>query len=208
MFTPHAAAPPDPLIPDPDTGQSLLAEELARPEYGTEMSRLTAFFVRVLRGIYDLFNGEGLGEVPVSSIVLLIFGIFLVVLVIIVLLNPVKLLRRQSADLFGEEDATLSIAHEKSQAAAASGQWDEAIVWEFRAFALTAHERHLFVLSPGLTAKEVVDRLLPHFAASADALKQGRLDFDGVRYGTAHADEAMWLRMRALSTLAASGGGA
>lgn len=206
MLFPYAVVPPDPLIPDPDTGQSLLAEELARPEYGTEMSPLTAFFARVLRGLYDLFTGEGIGEVPVSSIVLLLFGIFLAVLVIVVLLNPVKLLRRQSADLFGEDDATLSIAREKAQAAAATRAWDEAVVWEFRVFALSAHEKHLLVLSPGLTAKEVIERLLPHFAPSAAALKQGRLDFDGVRYGTAHADEAMFERMRALSALVLSGG--
>lgn len=208
MFAPSAVVAPDPLIPDPDTGQSLLAEELARPEYGTQMSPLTAFIARLLRGLYDLFTGEGLEEIPVSAIVLLVFGFFLVVLVIMVALNPVRLLRRQSADLFGEEDATVSIAREKSHAAATAGDWDEAIVWEFRVFALTAHEKHLFVLSPGLTAKEVADRLLPHFPASSAALKQGRLDFDGVRYGTAHADEAMWQRMRALSDLAVSGGGA
>lgn len=205
MPVPYAVVP-DPVIPDTDTGQSLLAEELARPEYGTEMSPLTAFFVRVLRGIYDLFSGEGLEEVPVSSVVLLIFGVFLVVLVIVVLLNPVKLLRRESADLFGEDDATLSLAREKSQAAASTGEWDEAIVWEFRAFALAAHEKHLLILSPGLTAKEVVERLLPHFTTSSALLKQARRDFDGVRYGTAHADKAMWQRMRSLSDSAVLGG--
>lgn len=202
-----AAPLPDPLIPDPETGQSLLAEELARPEYGTEVSPLTRFFAQIIRGIVDLFSGEGFSEVPVSSVILLLFGVFLVVLLILVFLNPVRLLRRPSADLFGEEETTIPIAQEKSNSSAASGAWDEAVVWEFRACALVAHEKNLLVLSPGLTAKEVVDRLLPHFANSADLLKQGRLDFDGVRYGTAHADEAMWLRMRALSELVAAGGG-
>lgn len=201
-----SAVVPDPLIPDPDTGQSLLAEELARPEYGSEMSPLTRFFANLLRGIADLFNGEGLGEVPVSSIVLLVFAVFLIALVIIVLLNPVRLLRRQSADLFGEEEATVPLAQERARLAGASGQWEEAVVWEFRACALIAHEKNLLVLSPGLTAKEVVDRLLPHFATASDALKQGRLDFDGVRYGTAHADEAMWRRMQGLSAMLQSGG--
>lgn len=196
-----------PLTPDGDQAQSWVREELSRPEYGDRLSPLT----RAIRWLLELVGGafgQGGHQVPVGAIVLAVFAVFLVVLAVIVVRNPVRLTHRAaSSAVFDGEPLTREDADARAREATAARRWDEAVVWTFRVLVADLADRGEVRDAPGLTAREATSQARRHHEDLAGELDWSSTRFDDVRYGTpgtSGADEGDVARLRGLVRALAS----
>lgn len=174
-----------PLTPDGDEARRWVRDELARAEYGTELSPLTRAIRWVLQALADAFGGGG-GQVPVGAIVLILVGAILVVLLVVVLINPVRLRAHRSAGaVFDGEDHTLEDCRAAAREASRREQWDEAVIWSFRVLVLSAAAHGLVHDGPGLTAHEAAAQALAHRPDREAQWRWAADLFDAVRYGQA-----------------------
>ncbi|MDO4258854.1 MAG: DUF4129 domain-containing protein [Actinomycetaceae bacterium] len=174
----------DPLTPDDDQARKWLQEELAKPEYGTELDPISKIIRSILEFIQDILSGSPSGGIPIEAIILIGFTIALVVIGVVIVVNPVRLRNvRGSATVFDGEEFTSDQARDELSKALQANDTNAAIVWAFRVLVLVLAEARLLRDAPGLTAHEAAaaaSKEIPanaaHFSASADV-------FDRVRYG-------------------------
>jgi putative membrane protein len=187
-----------PLTPDSDQAQTWITEELARPEYGSELSPLT----RAIRSLLELFlRGFGSGEetIPVEGIILGIFLLFLIFLGVVVLLNPVRMRRAaQRAQVFDDDSLTAEDVRRAMAEAEKSAQWDMATVWAFRLIVMELTKADILRDSPGLTAGEASERAGSRFPQLKDDFARARSSFAAIRYGDAPGTRSDYAAMRSL----------
>ncbi len=172
----------EPLVPDPNTAQSQVLEELARPEYNQPGNPLTRLIYSVLERIASLFNA-GDGDFPVATVVLIAFALVMVTMVVVVFLNPIRIRQRRSVSVLDGVDITLSDSRSRARSAAANAQWNEAVIWAYRTLALVLDQHRILVLSPGLTAQEVARQAAQAYPSHHEAFSIAARIFDDVRYG-------------------------
>ena len=192
-----------PLTPDGDQAQSWVAEELARPEYGTELSPLT----RAIRSLIDFFF-RGISQsdmtLPVEGIILGIFLLFLLFIAIIVILNPIRMRRATGrAQVFDDDSLSPEDIRRSMRQAEESSQWDMATVWAFRLIVMDLAHAEILRDTPGLTAAEASERGGRRLPELKDALTRAALTFANIRYGDAEGTRADYADMRSLESAVA-----
>lgn len=187
-----------PLTPDGDTARSWVEEELSRAEYSSELSPLTRGIRWVLQTVLDALGG-GRSDTPVAVVLLVAFALFLVVLGVVVVLNPVRVRTGgSSAEVFDGEGRSLRDSLGAAANAAGRGDWDEAVVWRFRVLVLTLARARLVRDAPGLTAREATTQAGAQLGDLTKELAWSASLFDAVRYGTTHAGAGDHDRLRVL----------
>lgn len=180
-----------PIVPDVDTAQSWVSTELARPEYNPYDNPLTSIVFNFLRRIVALFDG-GHSDIPMAKILLVLFIAALIVLLIVTILNPIRVRQRASQTVFDEDSVSSAHSLESARQAAAHQQWNEALIWAYRALSMALHERGILVLTPGLTAQEVARSARGAYPQCDSAFTHAARAFDDVRYGEVQADETQY----------------
>lgn len=177
-----------PLIPDGDQAREWAEQELADPVY--RLAEPT-WFDRAAQAVRDAVAAFFSPSLPPewAAVLALIAGAVVVAIVIVALLvwgvpRRSRARRARNDLLFGDLDArSASGLRAAAQSAARRGEWDEAIVLQFRAAARGAQERDILDLQPGTTAQR--------FGAQADArvpdaargvVHAAAVVFDDVRY--------------------------
>lgn len=187
--------------PDDDEARRWLAEELARPEYGSELSPLTRFIRWILQALSDAASGGDV-DIPIEVFVIVGVSIALLVLLLAVLFNPIRLGdRRKSSAVFDGEDISIEQARERLEESLRSQDAEAVIVWAFRLVVLDLANRGVLRDGPGLTALEAAHhagRAVPLLAVD---LETAAALFDAVRYGdepatTADVDTMLTLHQR------------
>ncbi|WP_312347711.1 DUF4129 domain-containing protein [Actinomyces sp.] len=188
-----------PLTPDGDTARGWVTDELARAEYGHELSPLTRAIRWILQAVSDALGG-GTARPPVAAVLLVLFAIALVIVVVLVIRNPVRLTHRGSSSaVFDGEERSPGEARERADRAAHEGDFDLALVWGFRVLVLVLAGSGVVRDTPGLTAREAVSHAAARYPQVAGELSWAADLFDAVRYGTAHATGGDHTRVLALA---------
>ncbi|QAY68870.1 DUF4129 domain-containing protein [Xylanimonas protaetiae] len=189
-----------PVTPDRDTARRWLAEELARPEYGTQPSLLQ----RLWEWFLGLFDGlRGLDAPPWQVLVGVLVAVALVVVVARWVAGPVRLARRTrgSAVVAAADDArTAAQLRTAANAAAAGGDWALAVAERFRAVVRALEDRTVLDERPGRTAQEAASDAGERLPEHARDLTVAATLFDGVVYGHRSAREADDAALRALDS--------
>jgi hypothetical protein len=188
-----------PVDPDADTAREWAINELSKREYteGGE-SWLESFW----RWLTDLFNnvgrmGDGLG-VP-GVIFFVVLGLGVVALIIWIVVGPLRRSRNASGPdgIFGGDRRDAAALKSDADAAAAVGDWADALLFMYRAIVRSLDERGAVTVHSGLTAHEAAEQgglalpaLAQDIAADADA-------FDRARYGHALATQQSYLHAAA-----------
>ncbi|WKK71804.1 DUF4129 domain-containing protein [Rathayibacter oskolensis] len=190
-----------PLDPDSQEARRLLLEELADPRY---RAAEPTWFDRTVQAIRDWFFSlsvptDGAG-VPVAAVIGVAVLLALVVAALLIAGAPKR--RRRStitgAVLADDDGRSADSIRTLAEAAAARGDFDEALVERFRALVRALDERTLVSHSPGTTAHGFARRASAAFPGSADALRAGADDFDRVRYLGRHCGAPEYERLRDL----------
>ena len=193
-----------PLIPDGDQAQQWAEEELSNPAYDaaepTWFDRLAAWVVNT---VVDLFTGKTFQQWGWDGTAALITLSILVTLLVIglVIWGVPRVRARARGDespleLFGEvEHRSISQLRRLAEEYADNGDWDNAIVFRFRALARAAVEQELATVVPGLTAQafaRAIAQTAPTIGADvADAADT----FDDVRYLRRSGTQQMYERI-------------
>lgn len=206
---PVAAVIGAPLDPDADEARRLILEELSDPRY---RAAEPTWFDRAVAAVRDWFASlsvpvDGSG-VPIAAVIGVLVLVALVVAALLIAGRP-RLARRSSvtgAVLAADDGRSADDLRAVAEAAAARGDWDEAVMERFRALVRSLAERTVLSVSPGTTAHGFARRASAAFPDSADALRRTADDFDRVRYLGLPSSDAEYERIaaldRALSTRA------
>ncbi|MDY0911399.1 DUF4129 domain-containing protein [Rathayibacter festucae] len=190
-----------PLDPDAEEARRLLLEELADPRY---RAAEPSWFDRLVQAVRDWFTSltlpsDGVG-VPLAAVIGVAVLVVLVVLALVIAGRP-RLRRRSGvagAVLAEDDGRSAAELRALAEAAAARGDWDEALVERFRALVRALDERTILTVSPGTTAHGFSHRAAAVFPASSDALRRSADDFDRVRYLGLPCGPAEYERVAAL----------
>lgn len=191
-----------PLDPDAQEARRLLLEELADPRY---RAAEPTWFDRTVQAIRDWFASlsvptDGAG-VPLAAVIGVVVLLALVVAALLIAGAPRR--RRRSAlsrgaVLAADDGRSADSIRALAEAAAARGDFDEALVERFRALVRALDERTVVSHSPGTTAHGFARRASAAFPGSAEALRRCADDFDRVRYLDGHGTAADYERIRDL----------
>lgn len=190
-----------PVRPDAEEARRWAAEELAKAEYrDAAPSWLQTLWEDFLRWLSSLDgSAESAGPVP-SPVIGIVIAVIIAIAVILARprLNPAP---RQARDVF-EPDSMLGAQdyRARAEAAAASGNWGDAVVDRFRALVSSAEARSILDPQPGRTADEVARDLAVPFRHEAARLDAAARTFDAVRYGNAAANKVDYHAMTSLDT--------
>ncbi|PPF41401.1 DUF4129 domain-containing protein [Rathayibacter sp. AY1A2] len=190
-----------PLEPDAEQARRLLLEELADPRYRAAEPTL---FDRVVQAVRDWFASLTLQSdgppVPIAAVIGVLVLVALVVAALVIAGRPRAGRRSTVTGAVLADDDTRSAATLRSlaEAAAARGDWDEALVERFRALVRSLDERTVLRVSPGTTALGLASRASAAFPSSAAALRRTADDFDRVRYLGQPCGPAEYERVAAL----------
>nr|WP_241739943.1 MULTISPECIES: DUF4129 domain-containing protein [Microbacterium] len=151
----------------------------------------------------DLFSGElppAFGPWLASIVVLVVVAI--IVVAVLIWGRPRSITRsRASAHLFGhEEGRSAAELRRDADAAASTGDWDEAIVLRFRALARDLEERTLLDPAPGTTVHGFAHAAAELFPDAGPALHRAADAFDDVRYLRRHGSAAIYRDLVELDT--------
>jgi hypothetical protein len=91
--------------------------------------------------------------------------------------------RGRPTTIFDEAIRSASEHRSRAEAAAAHGEWNEAIIERFRALVRDLEERGTLDPRPGRTADEVTRDAATHFPSHSDELMLAARTFDDVAYG-------------------------
>jgi hypothetical protein len=191
-----AAEPP--VLPGSDEARRWAVEELSKSEYREAAPGwLDGLWQNLLDWLRSL-DGSGMDATPAAPLIGV--AIAVVIAVAIILVRPrLNAGSRRSDDVF-DADSTFSATDYRARAAAAAaaGEWGEAVVDCFRAMVRTAEDRNVLDARPGRTADEVARELAGPFAAEARRLGWAARTFDGIRYGHEATDGDAYEAMQAL----------
>ncbi|WP_146168450.1 DUF4129 domain-containing protein [Rathayibacter caricis] len=190
-----------PLDPDAREARRLLLEELADPRY---RAAEPSWFDRAVQAIRDWFTSLSVPTdgpaVPIAAVIGVLVVLALVVTALLIAGRP-SLRRRSSVrgSVLAEDDGrSADELRALADAAAARGDWDEAVIERFRALVRALDERTLVRASPGTTAHGFARRAQAVFPAASAALRRAADDFDGVRYLDRPGGTDDYARIRAL----------
>ena len=174
------------LTPDGDEAQDWAEDELAEQIY--QAAQPTAFD-RAAKAVGDFIASLFSGDVPAGAAPWFAVVAVLVVLAVIVIAFVIWGLPRGASrsrtpiELFGETDErSAGELRSQADAAAAAGDWDEAIVLRFRALARGLVERTIVDPEPGATVHRFARVASRAFPGERAALDRGADAFDDVRY--------------------------
>lgn len=187
MIALPALAATFPLLPDPDQAREWAEKELSDPSYQaaepTFIDRIAQAVAKFLGDLLRVPDTDGWG--PAALIVIAVIVTALIVVAVLIWGRPRVANRAAPAAraLFDDDDArSASELRADAAAAAARGEWDEAIVLRFRAFARGLGERGLVDPPPGATVRAFSREAARALPSLADALDDAATIFDDVRY--------------------------
>lgn len=207
-----------PATPSADEARQRAEQELARAEYqeGSALGRL-------LSRIWQAITGSDVGgtEMPVVGRIIVISAFVLLLLGVFWLLRALWRQRRrpQAAEPIFEEVLGAEDHAKRAREAAEQGEWNRAVLEEFRALIRHLDESSLLADYPGLTAQEAAREALKGLTAqhrltgklsSPEAL-EAELSyaaslFDQVRYTGHGASEDDYVRLHRLALQVPVGG--
>jgi hypothetical protein len=183
-----------------DQAAAAARQELSKPVYGAQRPGLAQRFLHwlgttlahLLDSITSVAPGGALG------LLLLVLLVVLLVLVVRWRVGPVR--RNAAADhaVFGGRPRSAAEYRAAADAAAAAGDWDEAVRQRFRAIVRSLEERDVLDPRPGRTADEAAGESALVLTSAAPALTAAARTFDDVAYGSLHVDAAADGRLRDL----------
>ncbi|WP_026533491.1 DUF4129 domain-containing protein [Arthrobacter sp. H41] len=199
-----ADLPPSDLLPDADEAQGLLEEELAKPVYQeaqpTLLERLITSVLDWLEASFSSLRGLDAG----TGTIVLAVGAAVLILIAGVLVRPRLNARRAStgSGVFHGSPARTAAAHRaRAEAAAAAGNWDEALTERLRAIIRSAEERVVLDSRPGRTASEAALQLGNAFPRSSPEIEWLANRFNEVHYGHLRASAEDQQRAAGLDSL-------
>jgi hypothetical protein len=185
-----------PVQPDADEARRLLQDELAKGVYRqAEPSLLERAWTAVLTWLGELLGQIRSVDAGVGTILLAV-GAGLVIAVAVLLIRPrLNAVRRPDPTVFPVQSSLSSQAHRGiAEAAARTGNWDEALTERFRAITRAAEERVILDEQAGRTAVEVAHRLQDLFTAQSEELHWLAERFNEVHYGSRPAGQPDYRR--------------
>jgi hypothetical protein len=175
-----------PVDPDRNEARRWAIEELSKPQYADAkpswFDKLVNDFLEWLRSL----NSGGPGPGPDWTWpVAILLAIALVVTAVII-----------------DEETTLDAATFRSRAAAAAsrGDWNTAVVEQFRALVRSAEDRTVIDPQAGRTADEAAAQLGRAFSGSQAQLDEAARLFDTVKYGHTEAGSENYATLQALDS--------
>lgn len=192
-----------PVDPDRNEARRWAIEELSKPQYAEAkpswFDKLVNDFLEWLRSLNS--EGPGLGQDWTWPLVTLLAVALLVTAVIVVRPRLNSGRKRSSAAVFDEE-TTLDAGTFRSRAAsaAARGDWNTAVVEQFRAIVRSAEDRTVIDPQAGRTADEAAAQLGRAFSRSQAQLDEAARLFDTVKYGHAAAEAEHYETLKALDS--------
>ncbi|MBS3178489.1 MULTISPECIES: DUF4129 domain-containing protein [unclassified Pseudoclavibacter] len=201
-FGPWAGSGEPPLEIDEDRARDLLQGELAKSEYTqaspTWLDLWIDDFWNWVNDILQPIDGVPGGLSPIA----LVLGAIVVLAVIALLVGRpilVQRARRRSAfspDLFDGDERSAQELRASAAAAGARGDFETAVIEQFRALARAVHDRTVIALSPGMTATAVAEATTSAFPGQAPGLHRAARSFNAARYLGLGASEDDWLALR------------
>lgn len=200
---------PIPLLPQPDAARQWLVDELSHPRYAEAQPTWFDIMATAIRDFFlGLFDGpaDGAG----SSVIMIVIGAVIVALAVMaVLIWGHPRLRRRSAGiddaLFdGDDERSADELRRASEAAAATSDFDTAVVLRLRAIARALRERGAVSTGPGATVHAFAIQGARAFPAHAAELEAAATGFDDVRYLRRPGTPELFASMRALDRALAS----
>lgn len=185
-----------PVQPDADEARRLLQDELAKGVYRqAEPSLLERAWTAVLTWLGELLGQIRSVDAGVGTILLAV-GAGVVIAVAVLLIKPrLNAVRRPDPTVFPAQSSLSAQAHrDTAEAAARTGNWDEALTERFRAITRAAEERVILDEQAGRTAVEVAHRLQDLFAAQSEELHWLAERFNEVHYGSRPAGQPDYRR--------------
>lgn len=185
-----------PVQPNADEARQLLQDELTKGPYRqAEPSLLERAWTAVLTWLGELLGQIRSVDAGVGTILLAV-GAGVVIAVAVLLIKPrLNTGRRPDPTVFPAQSSLSAQAHRDSaEAAARTGNWDEALTERFRAITRAAEERVILDEQAGRTAVEVAHRLQDLFAAQSEKLHWLAERFNEVHYGSRPAGQADYRR--------------
>jgi len=185
ILTALAAAVP--LLPDPDQAREWAEQELSDPAYQAAepniVDRISQAIGKFLEDLLRVPENGGWG--PSALVVLGIVVVALIVVALLIWGRP-RLSTHASEParaLFDEDDGrSADELRADATAAAGRGDWDDAIVLRFRAFARGLTERGLVDPPPGATVRAFARETARALPALVPLLDPAATTFDDVRY--------------------------
>ncbi|PPG41678.1 DUF4129 domain-containing protein [Pseudoclavibacter sp. RFBA6] len=199
---PWAGSGEPPLEIDEDRARDLLQGELAKSEYTqaspTWLDLWIDDFWNWVNDILQPIDGVPGGLSPIA----LVLGAIVVLAVIALLVGRPILVQRArrgaalSPDLFDGDERSAQELRASAAAAGARGDFETAVIEQFRALARAVHDRTVIALSPGMTATAVAAATTSAFPGQATGLQRAARSFNAARYLGLGASEDDWLALR------------
>ena len=183
-----------PLDPSSGEARRQLADELSRPEYGSDESPLRRAVRAVVDWFTELFDGASGGPISYwwyAVVAVAVLGALALAVWAVIRLEPARRVRRGGASgVFDEAGISADEYRRRARAARDAGDGGTAVLDGYRAIVATAVERFVLDDLPGSTAREIAHSLERAFPGEREALETAAVTFDGVRYGGRGAELA------------------
>lgn len=154
-------------------------------------------FVEWLRSL----NGGSISGPNIGMLLIGVLAVVLIVVAVIVVRPRLNARRKESAEVFDDASSVNAEAFRaRASAAAGRGDWQTAVVEQFRAVVRSAEDRAIIDTQAGRTADEAAVQLGRAFATAGSRLEQAARLFDGVKYGKAAATPSDHAAVLALDT--------
>ncbi|HKU34261.1 MAG TPA: DUF4129 domain-containing protein [Paenarthrobacter sp.] len=181
-----AVASEPPVVPDRDEARRWAAEELSKNKYAEARP---SWLDQMWRDFLDWLNSLG-GDATSGgngvAVPLIITLAVVLIVVAVVLVRPRLNAHRKAppAGVFGDEPVVGAAAYRQRAAmAAGDGNWQAAVVEQFRALVRSAEERDVLESRAGRTADEAAAQLGQAFGPAHQRLAEAAGVFDAVLYG-------------------------
>ncbi|MDT7727527.1 MAG: hypothetical protein QOI21_4103 [Actinomycetota bacterium] len=187
-----------------DDARRAASAELADPGYrAAEPSLVERVFTWIGERISALLSGVS-NSVPGGIFGLVVLVVVVIVLVVVIRLKAGKLGRaaRQQHRVFEGRVRSADEYRRSAEAAAARGDFDEAVRERFRAVVRALEQRALLDERSGRTADEAAADAGGLLPGCADELRHGAAAFDDVHYGGRSASAEVYQRLVDLDALA------
>jgi Domain of unknown function (DUF4129) len=180
-----------------DTAAAAARTELSKPVYAQGRPSVEQRVIAWLVGKVAQAIGT-LASVAFGSLLGVIVLVALLALVVVVILRrtgPMRRSMREETTLFVGLARSAAQYRADADAAAAAGNWDEAVRQRFRALVRSLEERDILDARPGRTADEAATDAARALPSCAVGLRAAARSFDDVAYGARardqHADAAL-----------------
>lgn len=177
-----------PVDPDREEARRWVVEELSKPQYASAkpswIEEIWNQFVEWLRSLNgDSISGPNIGIPLIGAL-----AVVLIVVAVMVVRPRLNARKRKSVEVFGDEPSVNADAFRtRASAAASRGDWQTAVVEQFRAVVRSAEDRAVIDIQAGRTADEAAAQLGRAFGMASARLGNAARLFDGVKYGKAAA---------------------